>query len=328
MPEFILDPWGDPIPLGDWLHPHVLPRASWDDCRFEDLRKAYTEKFRGYGFANTHTNARYKLYRSKAVLQVSNDNIFPTADWEDDKGLKGRAYDVPSKGKAADPQRASEEARRRAKSKVRDIALCNQFTHMLTWTLDKEKVDRYDPEQVYKKVRPFLSNMTQRKGFLYVVIPEYHTLKEGETRPAIHFHGLCSLGSVRIERALLLSGSPRVDKHGRPVYNMTDWGFGWSTVVPLDDDYERAVNYVTKYIAKQEEKILGKYYLSSRTLRKKPKIVPLEWGLDYDSFVDEAKLATGQQYESTVFRDVKIVNEEFDRSNFDEESKSRKQDNL
>jgi len=97
---------------------------------------------------------------------------------------------------------------------------------------------------------------------------------------------------------------------------------------PLDDDYDRAVNYVTKYISKQEEKIFGIYYLSSRTLRKKPEIVLLEWGLDYDSFVDESKLATGQQYESTVFRDVKIVNEEFDRSDYDEKSKSRKQSDL
>lgn len=54
------------------------PRAFWNDCRLEDLRRAYTEKFRSYGFVNTHTNARYKLCRSKAVLQVSNDNIFPS----------------------------------------------------------------------------------------------------------------------------------------------------------------------------------------------------------------------------------------------------------
>lgn len=86
----ILDPWGKPVPLGDWLHPHAFPRASWDDCRPEDLHRAYLEKFRGYGFANTHTNARYKLCRSKAVLQVSNDNIFPTANWENEKVLKGR----------------------------------------------------------------------------------------------------------------------------------------------------------------------------------------------------------------------------------------------
>ena len=317
MPDFVLDPWGEPVSLLDWLHPEPLPRASWDDTRASDFWQSYTQRMRGYGVADTKTNARIKLYLHKAILQVSNDNIFPTADWENQKGGKGRAYDVPAKGQASDPERAAEESRRRARSKVRDIALCNQFTHMFTWTLDPKLVDRYDPEQVYKKVRPFLSNMTQRKDFRYVVIPEYHILKPGEERPAIHFHGLCSLGSVRIERSMK-RGRPRYDKHGRPVYNMTDWGFGWSTVVPLDDNYERAVNYVTKYISKQEHKILGKYYLSSRCLRKAPDVIPIDDGVDFDSFVDDFKLDTGQQYETTVFRDVKVVSEDFERSVFNE----------
>lgn len=319
MPDFMTDPWGEPVPLENWFHPILLPRPDWDTARAADFWKAYTKRMCGYGAADTKTNARIKLYLHKAILQVSNDNIFPTADWENAKGRKGRAYEVPAKGQASDPDRAAEESRRRARSKVRDIALCNQFTHMFTWTLDPKLVDRYDPEQVYKKVRPFLSNMTQRKDFRYVVIPEYHTLKPGEERPAIHFHGLCSLGSVRVERSMK-RGKPRFDKHGRPVYNMTDWGFGWSTVVPLDDQYEKAVNYVTKYISKQDQKILGKYYLSSRCLKKAPDVISIDDGVDYDSFVDDYKLDTGKQYESTVFRDVKVVSEDFDRGAFNDET--------
>ncbi len=318
MPDYIVDPWGELVPRANWLHPIPLGRAPWDNCRAVDFWNAYSKRLRGYGVADTKTNARIKLYLHKAILQVSNDSIFPTADWEDAKGGKGRAYDVPAKGQASDPVRSAEESRRRARAKVRDIALCNQFTHMFTWTLDPKLVDRYDPEQVYKKVRPFLSNMTQRKDFRYVVIPEYHKLKKGEERPAIHFHGLCSLGSVRIERAMKRK-KPRFDKSGRPVYNMTDWGFGWSTVVPLDDNYEKAVNYVTKYISKQEQKILGKYYLSSRCLRKSPDVIPIDGGVDFDSFVDDFKLDTGAQYETTVFRDVKIVSEDFNREAFNAE---------
>ena len=327
MLDLMLDPWGEPVPQENWLHPIPFSRASWDSTRAADFWQAYSGRLRGYGIADTKTNARVKLYLHKAILQVSNDNIFPTADWEDKKGHKGRAYDVPAKGQASDPERSAEESRRRARAKVRDIALCNQFTHMFTWTLDPKLVDRYDPEQVYKKVRPFLSNMTQRKDFRYVVIPEYHTLKPGEEKPAIHFHGLCSLGSVRIERSMK-RGKPRYDKHGRPVYNMTDWGFGWSTVVPLDEHYEKAVNYVTKYISKQEHKILGKYYLSTRCLRKAPDVIPIDDGVDYDSFVDDFKLDTGQQYETTVFRDVKVVSEDFDRGAFDETGQSREENGV
>ena len=39
---------------------------------------------------------------------------------------------------------------------------------------------------------------------------------------------------------------------------MIDWKWGFSTCVPLDDNYERTVNYVTKYITKAEDKIFGK----------------------------------------------------------------------
>ena len=310
MPDICTDPWGLSDPE-DWLHPIPLDwsdRENWASTFW--LR--YVRRMRAYGVADTRTNARIKLYLHKGVLQVCNDSVFPTGTWEDAKGKKGRQYDVPPKGAAVDPERSSAESRRRAKARVRDIALCNQFTHFVTWTLDPQKVDRYDPEAVYRKVRPFLSNMTQRKGFQYVVIPEYHKLKPGEDRPAIHFHGLCQLGTVRIKRAMKRN-RPRLDKHGRPVYNMLDWPLGWSTVVPLDENYERAVNYVTKYISKQQQKILGKYYLSSRSLRKAPDVLPIE-SVPYDAFVDVDKLASGQQYEVVVYRDVKVCSEDFERS--------------
>lgn len=261
------------------------------------------------------TNARIKRYQAKDVLQVANDFIFPTGDYEisgrEDK--KKRLYDVPPKGQASDPERSFEESKRRAKSKVRDIALCNRFEYMFTWTLDGEKIDRYDAELIYKKMRGFLSNATQRKGFSYVCIPEYHSVKDGEEKPAIHFHGLCNLGDVEIAPAIAPDGHQRTDKSGRPIFNMTDWTLGFSTCVPLDDDYEKAVNYVVKYITKAESKIFGKWYLSSRILKKAPDVIPIDGGIDFNTFRDPDKLATNEQYEVTAYFDVKIVSEEYER---------------
>ena len=265
-------------------------------------------------YPDTKTNARLKRYLAKDVLQVANDDIFPTGDYEIlGTEKKKRLYDVPSKGKAVDPKRSLEESKRRAKSKIRDIALCNKFSYMFTWTLDADKIDRYDPEIIYKKMRAFLSHATQRKGFTYVCIPEYHKLKDGEEKPAIHFHGLCNLGTVNIVPATTPSGTPLTDKGGRPIYNMTDWTLGFSTCVPLDDDYEKAVNYVVKYITKAEEKIFGKWYLSSRFIKKAPDVLPIDGGIDFNEFRSEAKLATGEQYEATAYLDVKIVSEEYER---------------
>lgn len=309
------DPFGYEISLFDLANPEMLSPAPWDiSLQMQEQRRLYIQRHRSYGHADLKTNARIKVYGEKVTIQVSNDNIFPTSDWENDKGHK-RTYDVPPKGQATDPERSREESKRRAKGKVRDIALCNKFSYMVTWTLDPKKVDRTDPDAVYSKVRPFLTNATQRKGFTYVIIPEYHKLKPGEDKPGIHFHGLCNLGDVKIQRSMKRN-HPRYDKHGRPVYNMTDWDLGWSTVVPLDTEYEKAVNYITKYITKQDEKILGKYYLSSRCLKKSPDIIPIDDGVELNSFVDEDKIESGQQHECNVYRDVFIVSEDFDKESF------------
>ena len=316
MDEPFADPFGCSSPFSEFCHPQPLAYPSYDwALHAAELRKSYFSRHIAYGFADRKTNARIKLYAEKVTMQVSNDSIFPTSTWESVGHGRKREYDVPSKGQAANPARSREESKRRAKSKVRDIALCNKFQYMFTWTLDPKKVDRTDPEAVYKKVRAFLTNATQRCGFTYVAIPEYHKLKPGEDKPGIHFHGLCNLGDVQIVRSMKRN-HPRCDKHGRPVYNMTDWGLGWSTVVPLDAEYERAVNYITKYITKQDEKILGKYYLSSRSLKKSPDIIPIDQGVELSDFVDSDKLQSGQQHESTVYRDVVIWSEDFDKDSF------------
>lgn len=252
----------------------------------------------------TRTNARLKLYPFFYVHQVSNSDIFSRGDFETSDGKPFRPYVVPSKGNAKDPERSHYESRRRAVSAVRDIALCNIFEYMFTWTLDGSLIDRYDSKEIYKKVRSFLTHASSRKGFKYVLIPEYHKQKEGEDNPAIHMHGLCCLGSVQI------SPSGLNDKSGRPIFNMVDWNWGFSTCVPLDLNYKRAVNYVTKYITETEVKIFGKWYLSSRNLLKRPDIVPLD-GEIFEEFRDEEKLADKRQIERTVYAGVKIVSEEF-----------------
>lgn len=170
-------------------------------------------------------------------------------------------------------------------------------------------IDRYDAEQVSRKVQTFLCNATQRKGFQYVLVPEYHKQKKGEDRPAIHMHGLCNLGAVQIERALSKAGRQRTDEHGRPIYNMTNWKWGFSTCVPLDENYGRTVNYVTKYITKAENKIFGKWYLCSRGLIKKPEIITLE-PIPFREFRDEEKLKMHQQFENEIFGGVKIISEQ------------------
>ena len=235
-------------------------------------------------------------------MQVASKEIFPTGEPEP------RSYDVPPKGKAKDPERSLIESRRRAAAAVKDLALCNQFSHMFTWTLAPDLIDRYNPDEAYKKVRTFLSNAVQRHGFSYVVIPEYHKQDE-QGRRGIHLHGLCKLGTVPIERAVSPEGKMLTDKSGRPVFNMTSWAWGFSTCVELDAHYEQAVSYVSKYISKGTEKIFGKWYLASRNLIKKPDILPLE-PIPYNDFRDEEKLNVHLQTETEIYPTVRLITEE------------------
>lgn len=252
-----------------------------------------------------HTNARLKYYPHKIVEQVASREIFPMEEPEQ------RRYSVPPKGHAKDPARSLAESKRRAATAVRDIALCNSFSHMFTWTLNPELIDSFDEEAVYKKVRIFLSNCVQRKGFQYLVVPERHK-KIVDGKRALHFHGLCVPGDIRLERAVSPKGHILSDNQGRPIFNMLDWRWGFSTCVPLDDHYERTVSYITKYILKGEEKILGKWYLSSRNLKKKPDIVTIE-PISFLDFRDEAKLKVHNQTEIEIYKSVYLVSEEFPR---------------
>ena len=227
-------------------------------------------------YSDIVSNARVKDYPSLSVLQVANAPIFREKGYE----AAERPYDVPTKGNAKDPEQALISSRQRAKAAIRDIALCNRFSYFFTCTLAPDTVDRYDAAAVEKQVLTFLKNASYRKGFSYVCVPERH--RDG----AIHLHGLCNLGRVRITRAVNPHTSiPLSTNSGQPIFNMLDWKLGFSTCIPIDERYERTCNYITKYISKSGEKIFGKWYLSSRDLKKHPDISIIPYGMDYDGFV-------------------------------------------
>lgn len=240
------------------------------------------------------SNARLKVYPSTTVLQVANSPIFRRPGYEP----RTREYDVPPKGNAADSDRSKESSLYRARASVRDIALCNRFGWFFTWTLSKEPINRYDSVEVGRRVQDFLKNAVRRKGFAYVCVPERH--KDG----AIHFHGLCNLGSIVVERAVhprtLL---PLSTIQGQPIFNMTSWKLGYSTCIPIDENYERTCNYIVKYISKDSDKVFGKWYLSSRNLVKHPPIELVDGGMDYEGFRNE----NPDLPEIPLYRDVCMV---------------------
>lgn len=197
-------------------------------------------------------------------LMVCSAPVFREPGWEarDHEPRRRRGEDAS----AGDDERA----RRRAASKVREIALCTQFKYFVTLTLDAARVDRYDMTVIMRKVNAWLDNNVRRHGLAYVLVPELH--KDG----AVHFHGFFN-GALPVVDSGTLSvpgaKKPRKPRSaaqraewlasgGHIVYNLPGWSLGFSTAIELYGGYAAAVGYVCKYVRKQQSKIGGRWYYS------------------------------------------------------------------
>ena len=148
-----------------------------------------------------------------------------------------------------------ERSKRRARKNVFDYAMCNPDLNLfITFTLDQKKIDRFDYKNIVKKLNIWLDNRVRRKNLKYVLVAEHH--KNG----AIHFHGLIN------ESAVTLKDSGHVDKKGRQIFNVVDWGLGFSTAVRVYGQRGSVCKYIVKYISKSTEKVGGRWYYSGGTL--------------------------------------------------------------
>ncbi len=181
------------------------------------------------------------------------------------------------------------ESVRRSIISIQDIMYLNpQLKWFITLTFDLSKVDSSSPEAVYDKLKHFLKNSVQRNNLQYVLIPEYH--KKGNK---LHFHGaindafeLIDSGtrlvegfrkSMRLQKIIRLGLENQIKKI---VYNIPEWTVGFSTAIELDENRDRAVGYVLKYLTKELEDMekkgyfpvrpFGKRYFSSKNIEKYP----------------------------------------------------------
>ena len=216
-------------------------------------------------------NAKISFYPDgRHKLLVASKPIFKEEGWEKPE----------FKEKIPKPQNRGEEVRedsvRRAQQMVFDISRLNHFDYFITWTLDKEKIDRYNPAEISKKLKKFLNNKSQRNDLKYLIIPEYH--KDG----AIHMHGLISgdfemvdSGTVIVKERKKPVRKELAEEMGwaalKTVYNMPQWTLGSSTAIELDGNVQAISRYIAKYVSKEFRKIFGNfYYAGGHGLERKP----------------------------------------------------------
>lgn len=189
-------------------------------------------------------------------IVASSEPIFGDPGWETSEDFSHPKKGSPEKADREKSEPKSEDIERsmhRARSKLRRLALANDFRWFVTLTLDPSKVDSHDGEAVVKKLNAWCSNMVQRRGLKYILVPERH--KKG----GIHFHGF-------FNDCLEVVDSGHTDKQGHKIFNLPQWSLGFTTAIELYDDYQKAVGYVCKYVGKQGEKPAGRWYYSGGAL--------------------------------------------------------------
>lgn len=158
-----------------------------------------------------------------------------------------------------------ERSLRRTQAEIADIIDCNNFEWFGTLTTDPKKIDRYNDNEVIRRVSTFLNNLRRKSPDLnYLLVPERH--KDG----ALHFHAL--FGHLDVD----MSDSGR-KWHGEPIYNLKSYTWGFSDFTRIKDK-ARTANYCRKYITKEmlTERKNKKRYWCTKNLKKPERIENLE----------------------------------------------------
>lgn len=225
-------------------------------CSSVDFEEFHNVKIKSYpsGLSKL-TISSWPIFRDKADLGGGIDADSSQVDFGDDS-LSTQKKRKP-KCKAGENTR--NDSLKRARDKVFDISMANDFHYFITWTLDKKVIDRYDVKAFSKRLRVFLHDRVQLNNLKYLVIPELH--KDG----AVHVHGLCS-GDIKLVDSGYLSRS------GQTIYNMPQWKLGFSSVIKVYGSPESVCSYITKYITKDGKMIFGNYYWAGGDIKREAEV--------------------------------------------------------
>lgn len=145
----------------------------------------------------------------------------------------------------------------RTRIAISDLCICNQFDLFCTFTFDPRRIDSFNIRYCRMFMNHWCRNAKQRHSpnLKYLIVPELH--ESGR----IHFHALLRgfNGELR---------DSKLSNHGRKVYNVKNWRFGYSTAVKIDN-IVAVSRYIRKYITKDMILFPGakRYFCSQNLIR-------------------------------------------------------------
>lgn len=146
----------------------------------------------------------------------------------------------------------------RARSKIFEYAMCNDWSHFVTLTIDQDKYDRYDLKSYHKALGGFLNdyNYNHDCRIKYLLIPEPH--EDG----AWHMHGFFNG---------IPSDALEFNSHGYLDWSAYRKKFGYISLDTVRNP-EAAAKYVTKYISKslsaRSEELNAHLFYASKGLER------------------------------------------------------------
>jgi hypothetical protein len=173
--------------------------------------------------------------------------------------ISGCELDTPKKKNSVNTLKLSNNIIR-AKTKVQELAFCNDWNYFVTLTIDKKKYDRYDLKTYYHDFSEFLHNLNRRRTvdnkIVYLLIPEMH--KDG----AWHIHGLFNG---------LQPTDLYINQNGYLGWLEYEKRFGYISFSKVKDK-DRVSNYIVKYLTKDVDKNVSELglhlYYASKGLQK------------------------------------------------------------
>ncbi|HHX70441.1 MAG TPA: replication endonuclease [Gallicola sp.] len=192
----------------------------------------------------------------------------------------------------------------RAKSKIYEYALCNDFEYFVTLTLDSKKMDRSNINEYIKKLGQYIRDIKKSTGqkIEYILIPERHA--DGENW---HMHGLMKnlqdLRKYEESENIPKRMKDKIIKYREENLYLYEWvgysrRFGFNCIEPIRNK-DACSRYITKYISKNlvndmgiTEKNKKKYYCSrglktSRNIKKG--VIPIQ-NIIYDYENEHCKI--------------------------------------
>lgn len=206
-----------------------------------------------------------------------------------DFGKRERSFDFSS---------TSAESIRKARSRIRDICLCNDFDYFCTFTFSPELINRFSQADIIPELSKFFKNYFRRNSGSYIFIPEKHE------NGAFHFHGFLSTNNRDCSIVQAIdpnTGFPLKDKQGRSCYNLSCWTWGFSNLIPLGADNSSYIRYLLKYVTKQG-RCFPRFYYSGGFLVRKPALLYI-----HDENIFDKLLESGAfEFSNSIDKDLKF----------------------